>query len=104
MMILATLTNAGKTDSYIFGSSAEYNKVINNPENEIKYELELCLHGKTYEEKQKQAREIAVEYSWALCDEIKPLSWGESAIVSGWFENVGKRYGLLREFRENAIC
>lgn len=31
-------------------------------------------------------------------------SWEEIAEFSHYFYKMGKRYGLLREFRENGIC
>lgn len=31
-------------------------------------------------------------------------SYGELAYFQDYFEKLGRRYGLLREFRENAIC
>ena len=104
MMILATLRNAGKTDTYIFNSSAEYSKVINDPENEILYELPFGLTGKTYEEKKAALAGVAFEFSTASKEEIHDLSMNELNIIFGWFERNGKRYGLLNEFRENAIC
>ena len=32
------------------------------------------------------------------------LYMSDMAQIYGWFEKMGKRYGLLKEFRENAIC
>lgn len=32
------------------------------------------------------------------------LSWWDVAHMGEYFEKLGKRYGLLREFRENGIC
>jgi hypothetical protein len=32
------------------------------------------------------------------------MSWGELAYWQEYFEKLGKRYGLLTEFRENCIC
>ena len=31
-------------------------------------------------------------------------SYGELAEAGEYFEKLGRRYGLLQEFRENAIC
>ena len=31
-------------------------------------------------------------------------SYGELAEMQAYFEQQGRRYGLLREFRENGIC
>jgi hypothetical protein len=32
------------------------------------------------------------------------MSWGELADWQEHFEKLGRRYGLLQEFRENSIC
>lgn len=43
--------------------------------------------------KHYQSRSCMFESSW-----LNECEWGS------FFENYGKRYGLLREFRENGIC
>lgn len=58
------------------------------------------ISGKTYAEKKEYARNLAIEYSY----NDSAISWGELTRVQGFFEKIGRRYGLLREFRENAIC
>lgn len=61
----------------------------------------LIVRGETYADKQANLRYLAVEISNNLCG---GLSWGEDAILQRFFYTSGKRYGLLREFRENGIC
>ena len=61
------------------------------------------LPGKTYAEKKNNLRDKAIEYS-TNTSEIYPISWGEAAEIQDYFETYGRRYGLLREFKENAIC
>lgn len=58
------------------------------------------LKGKSYREKKEAARNKAIEYSLNI---YPGLSWGECSEIQSYFENIGKRYGLLKEFRENAI-
>lgn len=41
---------------------------------------------------------------WDADVATRPMSYGELAIWQEHFERLGRRYGLLREFRENAIC
>ena len=55
-----------------------------------------------YERKQCLLRECAWNYQNMQAE--FSLSWGEYCEISAWFEKMGKRYGLLREFRENGIC
>jgi hypothetical protein len=53
-----------------------------------------------YQKRKAEVRDEAVEYSYS--DE--ELSYGELADKQDYFRRLGKRYGLLREFKENAIC
>ena len=57
--------------------------------------------GKTYQERKTSLQELAIEYSNTCYPD---LSYGELATVDSFFETQGRRYGLLREFKENAIC
>lgn len=64
--------------------------------------LRLKVRGKNYQERKNSAHELAVEWQAYFSD----LSWsyGELAEIQGYFEKIGKQYGLIKEFRENAIC
>ena len=59
------------------------------------------LTGTTYNEKKEEVRSKAIDLQ--RIDE-GGLSYGEYAMIAEYFETYGKRYGLLREFRENGIC
>lgn len=61
-----------------------------------------------YNYNKNRIRDLAIEYSnhsgkfeWI---DKEGISWGGVAILSDYFYKNGKRYGLLKEFRENAIC
>ena len=56
----------------------------------------------TYQEKKKKAREKAIEWQERLVEQ--PRIYGELVIAQSVFEQLGRRYGLLTEFRENGIC
>lgn len=58
--------------------------------------------GKSYAERKAKAREEAIEWSSGFAD--APMSYGELLKWGEHFERIGRRYGLLREFRENGIC
>lgn len=64
--------------------------------------LDFKLSGKTYQEKQNSLRDLAIE--WQLI--FASLSWSylELAEIQNYFYENGKRYGLLKEFKENCIC
>lgn len=62
--------------------------------------IPLSVSGRTYQERKADAQEAAV--IWSNNNDFD-LSWGEFAAITSHFETIGKRYGLLEEFRENAI-
>lgn len=64
--------------------------------------LDFTIKGKNYQERKGYLENIAIDYS----NNFASLSWsyGELAEIGNWFYENGKRYGLLREFRENGIC
>lgn len=53
-----------------------------------------------YQRAKENARNKVIRYqNKQLC-----LTWGgEMADIQGYFEKLGRRYGLLSEFRENGI-
>ena len=55
----------------------------------------------TYAQRKEAARQEAID--WQLTDGDYPYSYEGLAIIGNYFYKLGKRYGLLREFRENAI-
>jgi hypothetical protein len=56
----------------------------------------------TYQDKKEAARDEAIE--WQIYATENDMSYGELFWWQNHFEKLGRRYGLLREFRENAIC
>ena len=56
----------------------------------------------TYEMKKEMARQEAID--WQKDFGNHNYSYGELAEFVMHFEKLGKRYGLLKEFRENGIC
>lgn len=54
-----------------------------------------------YQKAKAAAREKAVEFS-LTCGE-RDMSYCELAEIGNYFNRLGRRYGLLREFRENGI-
>lgn len=64
--------------------------------------LEFKIKGKTYQERKGSLKDIAIEWS----NNFSQYNWsyGELAEIQDFFYEKGKKYGLLKEFRENAIC
>ena len=55
-----------------------------------------------YQKRKAEVREEAIEWQADFAEHN--YSYGELAYYGDYFERLGKRYGLLREFKENAIC
>ena len=70
---------------------------------EVMYALPLMVCGKSYAERQSYLRQLAIDAQNAICD-AACYSYGELSDIASFFEINGKRYGLLSEFHENAIC
>ena len=54
-----------------------------------------------YQKRKEAARQEAID--WQLEESQYPYSYGGLLIIQDYFYKLGKRFGLLREFRENAI-
>lgn len=63
--------------------------------------IPLTVCGKSYEERQNDLQNKAIE--WSFASGAACWSYGELADIQEFFERNGKKYGLLREFRENGI-
>lgn len=63
--------------------------------------LSFKIRGKNYQERRAEAREIAI--FWQNNFSCYDWSYSELATIYEFFEKVGKRYGLIKEFKENAI-
>lgn len=57
--------------------------------------------NKTYKQLKEHARNIAID--WQQINSKQNMSYAEIAAAGDYFQKLGKRFGLLREFRENAI-
>lgn len=57
--------------------------------------------AKTYKQLKEEARQKAIDMQNEISE--KNLSWWDVAQLGDYFEKLGKRYGLLKEFRENGI-
>lgn len=59
----------------------------------------------SYFEKKNKARDLAIYWQANFSCDRKPVrkSWGYYIKWTRIFERIGKKYGLLREFKENGI-
>lgn len=60
----------------------------------------FALYGKNYASKKVQLQGIAIEYSHF---DTSGLSASELAEITAFFRRNGKRFGLIKEFEENAV-
>jgi len=94
--------NEGKIKNYIYFSFEEWNRDTFNPLTEIIGMLDFKIQGKNYTEKKANLEDLAKEWQGQFAS--YNWSYGELAEIGDFFERNGKRYGLLREFKENGIC
>ena len=57
--------------------------------------------AKSYQERKAQARQEAIE--WQNSFALYSYSFEELYYIANRLKEIGKRYGLLKEFRENGI-
>ena len=100
-MIFATWKEDEKEYCFLFNAWEQFNKAMFDPEIELVDLIPFAVKGKTYRERQASLYDTAVNFSNAFQE---GLYWSDFAQITDWFYKQGKRYGLLQEFRENAIC
>ena len=61
------------------------------------------VSGKTYAEKKAFVRELAVEWSHMMMEELE-MDYYDLGEIDEWFRKYGRRFGLMEEFHENCIC
>lgn len=105
-MILAILKDnkTNEIEAGVYDCLRDYNETTFSPTIETLYLTDFKVHGKNYKERKAEAEELAKEYQRAIIENSICLSYFELMLISNKFENIGKRYGLLQEFKENAIC
>lgn len=102
------------SNPYIATSNKAFWKMLNKyyitqtSENTFEVEGKLELWSATprklssYDRAQAILQSFAIEWQYKFSE--LNYSWGELAMWQSFFEEYGRKYGLLREFRENAIC
>lgn len=63
---------------------------------------ELKVVGKTYSERKDCLTNIAIFVQNLLADYT--TDWYSLIAIQSWFRDMGRKYGLIREFKENCIC
>ena len=94
-----------KTTSVIYENEKDMIADAKKHDVSILFMLPFTIHGKTYSERRESLRDLAIDFQANNDgDTTYQLSMYECGMASDYFERNGKKYGLLREFRENCIC
>jgi hypothetical protein len=112
MKAIITHYNAGKLDNAIYLDVYEYKTTIGirTPISPIDWLIDkrdiidyipLTVKGKTYAERKADLIDKAI--MWHHAGSVANWSYSELMLIEEFFETQGRRYGLIREFRENAI-
>ena len=104
MFYTSFIDGNGKPQTNLYHGFSRWFEDSFSPDTEVKSIIDFTIHGRTYTEKKECLRNIAIDFQCANSEANGGLSYGEIADISSWFEKNGKRYGLIKEFHENAIC
>ena len=88
-------------DTAAVGTWDDFHRDTFSPEANPTYILRFKISGRTYAERKADLQNKAIEFSH---NTAPGLYWSDEVIIQDFFETNGRRYGLLTEFRENAIC
>lgn len=101
MLLLGIIKKYNKNyESNLYYSWSDFFTDTFSPATEIYKEILFKVSGKTYTEKQESLRQLAIDYQLS---NAYGLSCGEYAEITNFFEKNAKRYGLIKEFKENGI-
>lgn len=91
----------GKEHANLYFDYPSFFRDTFSPKCEIIQLIKFETHGRSYKERKNCLEEIAIEFSHnAICG----LSYEELYHIQNFFGVMGKRFGLLKEFKENGIC
>lgn len=97
--------NDGVNQQILYWTHEAYHNDTFSPDSETYCIIPFSITGKSYAERKECLRDIAIEFQYDEGESVDiGLSWGELWHIQDWFYRMGRKYGLLREFRENAIC
>lgn len=101
MFIGVFMNQEKRIENYIYYSFEEWHKDTFSPATEIKGVLEFKVEGKNYIERKASLQDIAME--WQAQFSGYAWSYRELAEIYSFLEKNAKRYGLIKEFKENGI-
>lgn len=89
------------TTAELYSNWEQFSRDTFNPYTRVYTLIEFVIHGKDYQSRKTSLHDLAVEWSNA---DTEGICLSDLCDIQNWFYLKGKRYGLLEEFRENAIC
>lgn len=101
-MNIAVRIKGDEIEGKLCYSWEDVNAFFFSPMYDDKYIIPLKAQGKTYTEKKESIRQQAQDFQNVF--DSMMLYWSDIDEIGAFFERNGKRYGLLKEFRENGIC
>ena len=101
MFIGVFINQEKRIENYIYYSFEEWYKDTFSPVTEIKGVLEFKIEGKNYAERKASLQGIAMEWQARFAEYA--WSYGELAEIYSFLEKNAKKYGLIKEFKENCI-
>jgi len=98
----AYIDEKGIERGMLFGSETinRYYNVTFSPETKEVVLITFNVSGKNYQERKENVRQKAIEFSNF---NFPGLFFSDMIWIENWFRKQAERYGLLEEFRENAI-
>lgn len=90
--------HAGFYDSWL-----EWHSDTFSPDTEVLKTIPMSLSYKGYAARKNEVREKALDFQSLFSLYGVDMSYGELSIWQAFFDKWARRYGLLREFRENGI-
>ena len=101
-MFIGVFKNAkNKIENYVYFDWRAWHTDTWNPTIEIIGLLNFKISGKTYTEKKASLEDLAKD--WQNNFACYAWGYGELAEIYNFFEKNAKKYGLLKEFKENGI-
>jgi len=61
------------------------------------------IKGKNYKERKENARALAIDFQNAIINSNIDFSYYDLMMQGAQFERIAKSYGLVKEYKENAI-
>ena len=88
--------------SKLYHDWREYHADTFCPDVKVLGMVEFRNHGRGYHDRKDHIRETAIKMA-GIISEAQDVSWSELNEMTWWLEKYARRYGLLKEFRENGV-